>query len=166
MVALQGERGDVGRKDCQAVGHARGENQAECVQSRIILHLQDSQLDSSRTMDIPAAILLGLATVFLLSQVRIHYSEFPVARGVPLLSAGTVVLIVAIDWFLGKRAILGHPGTFSHTVFKLALLLVLVIALPSGLTAVLTSRRPIQVATNLAWSATVITLVLKFMGVW
>ena len=123
-------------------------------------------IDSRRVMDIPVAVLLGLATIWLLLQEWTGSNDVPVPRGVPLFSVAIVVLIVGIDWFVGRRGILGHPGTFLHTIFKLVLVSLFVSFVASGLTAIRSSRGPAQLVINIAWSASLVVLLLKFMGVW
>jgi hypothetical protein len=118
-------------------------------------------------MDIPVVMLLGLTVIWLVSQEWTVSSSWPFIRlGIPTLSAMILGLIVTIDWFFGRRVILGHPGGFFHTLFKLVLAFLLVSFVASGLTAIRASRSIIAVALNIVWCAGLITVVLRFMGAW
>jgi hypothetical protein len=116
-------------------------------------------------MDIPVAVLLSVALIWLVSQ-EWSVSGAYVPRGIPTVSALILVLIIGVDWFFGHRGILGHPGGFSHTVFKLALGVLVVTFVSSGLTAIRVSRNITAALLNVVWSGGLVAIVLKFMGVW
>jgi hypothetical protein len=116
-------------------------------------------------MDIPMAVLFSVALIWLVSQEWSVSGPY-VPRGLPTVSAVIVVLIITVDCFFGRRGILGHPGSFFHTVFKLALGVLLVTCVSSGLTAILVSRNITAALLNVVWSGGLVAIVLKFMGVW
>ena|SRR5258708_10318280 len=116
-------------------------------------------------MDLVLAVLFGLAIVWLLTQDFMKARGIPVPRGVPTLSAMILVLILGIDWFIGRRHILGDPGGFIHTVVKLFLGFLLITLVGSGLTAISLSRNMVAVFVNIIWSGALVLLVLRFMGV-
>jgi hypothetical protein len=118
-------------------------------------------------MDIPVIILLALALIWLMSRelsVRTRFAA--IRRGTPTLSAIILGSIVALDWFVGRQAILGHPGGLTHTVLKLVLAFLLAALVASGLTAIRRSRGVVTVLLNVAWCAGLIALDLKFLGAW
>ena len=113
-------------------------------------------------MEISVAILLSLAVIWLISQDCTKSSDIP--RGIPTLSAIILGSIVSIDWFLGRHAILGHQGGWFHTIFKLLLVLLLVVFVSSGLTAMRSSRNIGMALFNIVWAAGLSALLLKFLG--
>jgi hypothetical protein len=117
-------------------------------------------------MDIPMAVLLSAALIWLMLQEWKRDFGPYVPRGIPTVSSVILLLIVGIDWFFGHRGILGHPGGFFHTVFKLVLGFLLVSFVGSGLTALLMSKNITAALFNIVWSAGLVAIVLKFMGVW
>jgi len=117
-------------------------------------------------MDIPAAVLLGLAFIWFVLQEFTGPGARPVPRGVPVISALILAAIVAIDWFAGRRAILGHPGSFFHTLFKLVLLIVIVVLLGSGLTAIRFSMNIKAAILNLLLDVALLVLFLRLLGAW
>jgi hypothetical protein len=117
-------------------------------------------------MDIPVAVLLTIAVIWLLMQERTESGPAFVPRGVPALSATIVTSVVAVDWFAGRRGILGHPGNFLHTIFKLALVGLFISFVASGLTAIRFSPGPAKVLISVAWSGLLSAIALKFIGVW
>jgi hypothetical protein len=116
-------------------------------------------------MYIPVAVLLGVAIIWLLSQEWSISFDWPrIPRGIPTLSAVILGLLVTNDWFFGCRGILGHPGGFFHTIFKLVLGFLLVSFVASGLTAIRVSKSIIAVLLNTVWCVGLVTVVLRFMG--
>jgi hypothetical protein len=116
-------------------------------------------------MDIPVAVLLGAALVWLVSQEWSVSGPY-VPRGIPTVSAVVLVVIIGIDWFFGHRGILGHPGGLFHTVFKLLLGYVLVSFISSGLTAIFWARNITAALLNIVWSSALVAIVLMLMGAW
>jgi hypothetical protein len=116
-------------------------------------------------MDIPVAVLLSVALIWLVSQ-EWSFSGPYVPRGIPTVSAVILVVIIGVDWFFGHRSILGNPGGFFHTVFKLVLGFLLVPIVSSGLTAIFWARNITAALLNIAWSAGLVAIVLMLMGAW
>ena len=117
-------------------------------------------------MDIPVTVLLGVAFIWIALQEFVGPGSQRIHRGVPIISALILATIVAVDWFVGRRAILGHPDGFVHTVFKMILSMVVIVSIGSGLTAIRTSRNTTAIILNTVWSVALITLCLKFLGAW
>lgn len=111
-------------------------------------------------------MLFGLAVIWFVLQEWKGSGWPPIPRGIPTLSAMILVSIVGIDWFAGRRGILGHPGGFFHTLPKLVLLFLLASLIGSGLTVIRSSRNITAVLLNIVWGAGAIALVLRFMRVW
>ncbi len=118
-------------------------------------------------MDIFVTIFLGLAVVYLISQ-EVRPGWPPLPRGAGILAAAILAVVVGLDWFVGRRAILGHPHGFLHETLRVGLAFLLVSFIASGVIAVSEATRRGLLATliPIAWSSFLLALVLKFFGAW
>lgn len=118
-------------------------------------------------VDVLVSVFLGIAVLYLISQ-EVRPSWPPLPGGVGILAAAILVLIVGLDWFVGRRVILGHPRGFLHETLKIGLAFLLVSFIASGVRAVFEAVRRGLLATlfPVIWSTLLLVLVLKFLGAW
>ena len=116
-------------------------------------------------MDIVAAAVFGVASVWLIAQDFIS-TRVKIYKGVPTLAAALISGIVAADWFFGRKAILGHPGSFLHTCLKIMGIIVLFIIVGSGITEVQSSKNRAAIVLNILIDLALIAVVLHLFGSW
>lgn len=114
-------------------------------------------------MDVPLVVLFALALIWILFAKS---RQVPVPFGVPTATGIIVAGVVAVDWFFGRRAILGHPDGLFHTLFKMALFFAVVITVGSGLTSVLVAKNRTAVLLSIIGDVLVLALLLNLMGAW